>query len=323
MRAWLAALAAGGLALCASAAAAQTFPSKTITIVVPAAPGGVTDALGRMLAQRFSEAWGQQTIVENRPGANNQIAAESVTKAAPDGYTLFIGPEVTFVVNPSLYPKLNYDPVNGFTPITGLVTINHALIFNPSVPVASVKDLIELAKQKPGQLNYGTFGVGSSGHLNMELFQALSGVKFQAVHYKGATPALTDVIAGHIQMMFISVGSAVPQANTGKVKFIAVGAGKRMTLLPDMPTVAESGLPGYEAVSWFGLFGPPGMPADVVAKINAEVRKMFADPEIKKNFLERQYFELIAGTPEALANYIKTDEPKWRKVIQDAKVKPE
>ena len=164
----------------------------------------------------------------------------------------------------------------------------------------SAKDLIALAKQKPGELNYGTFGVGSSGHLNMELLQSLSGVKLQAVHYKGATPALTDVIAGHIQMMFISVGSAVPQWQSDKVKLLAVGASKRMALLPEVPTVAESGLPGYEAVSWFGLFGPAGMPADVVGKINAEVRKIFADPEIKKNFLERQYFESIAGSPEQL-----------------------
>ena len=305
------------------AAAAQDYPTKPVTIVVPAAPGGVTDVLGRLLAQRFTAAWGQQAIVENRPGANNQIAAEYVTKAAPDGYTLLIGPESTFVINPSLYAKLPYEPVKGFTPISGLVTINQALILNPSVPVKNVKELIALAKQKPGELNYGTFGVGSSGHLNMELFQTMSGAKFQAVHYKGATPALTDVIAGHIQMMFISVGSAVPQWKSGKVNFIAVGANKRLALLPEMPTVAESGLPGYEAVSWFGLFGPPGMPADVVAKINAEVRKIFADPAVKKDFLERQYFTAIAGTPEQLAGYIKSEEPKWRKVIQDAKVKAE
>ena len=305
------------------AAAAQDYPTKPVTIVVPAAPGGVTDVLGRLLAQRFTAAWGQQAIVENRPGANNQIAAEYVTKAAPDGYTLLIGPELTFVINPSLYAKLPYEPVKGFTPISGLVTINQALILNPLVPVKNVKELIALAKQKPGELNYGTFGVGSSGHLNMELFQTMSGAKFQAVHYKGATPALTDVIAGHIQMMFISVGSAVPQWKSGKVNFIAVGANKRLALLPEMPTVAESGLPGYEAVSWFGLFGPPGMPADVVAKINAEVRKIFADPAVKKDFLERQYFTAIAGTPEQLAGYIKSEEPKWRKVIQDAKVKAE
>jgi tripartite-type tricarboxylate transporter receptor subunit TctC len=322
MRAWLAAVVVSCLPAMA-AAQGTSYPTKPVTIVVPAAPGGVTDALGRTLAQRFTEAWGQQVIVENKPGANNQIAAEYVTKAAPDGYTLLIGPEVTFVVNPSLYPKLAYDPVKGFTPISGLVTINHALIVNPALPAESVKDLITLAKQKPGEINYGTFGVGSSGHLNMELFQALSGAKFQAVHYKGATPALTDVMAGHIQMMFISVGSAVPQWKADKVKFLAVGAGKRMALLPDVPTVAESGLPGYEAVSWFGLFGPAGMPPETVAKINKEVRELFADPEFQKTFLDRYLFQSIAGSPEDLMSFVKSEEPKWRKIIQDAKIKVE
>src|SRR5262249_35787583 len=267
--------------------------------------------------------WGQQSIVENKSGANNQIAAEYVTKAAPDGYTLLIGPEVTFVVNPSLYPKLPYDPVKGFTPISGLVTINQALIVNPALPVHNVKELIALAKQKPGELNYGTFGIGSSGHLNMELFQALSGAKLQAVHYKGATPALTDVMAGHIQMMFISVGSAVPQWKADKVKLLAVGAAKRMALLPEVPTVAESGLPGYEAGAGVRPSRGPGMPGEIVGKINGEVRKIFGDAEVKKNFLDRQYFESIAGTPEQLANFIRSDEPKWRKVIRDAKVKAE
>ena len=311
------------LLLVSSLAQAQPYPSKPIRMVVPYTAGGPADLLVRALGQKLADAWGQQVIVENKPGANNQIAAEYVAKAPADGYTLFVGPETTFVVNPSLYPKLPYDPVKGFTPISGLVSINHALILNPALPVHNVKELIALAKEKPGELNYGTFGVGSSGHLNMELLQALSGAKFQAVHYKGATPALTDVMAGHIQLMFISVGSAVPQWKADKVKLIAVGAAKRMALLPEVPTVAESGLPGYEAVSWFGLFGPPGMPTDIVDKINAEVRKIFADPEIKKNFLERQYFDSIAGTPEQLAKYIKSDEPKWRKVIHDANVKGE
>jgi len=323
MRTWVVALALSHLLPASAFAQGTSYPAKPVTIIVPAAPGGVTDALGRTLAQHFTDAWGQQVIVENKPGANNQIAAEYVTKSAPDGYTLLIGPEVTFVVNPSLYPKLPYDPVKGFTPISGLVTINHALIVNPALPVHNVKELIALAKQKPGEINYGTFGIGSSGHLNMELFQALSGTRFQAVHYKGATPALTDVMAGHIQMMFISLGSAVPQWKADKVKLLAVGAANRMALLPEVPTVAESGLPGYEAVSWFGLFGAPGMPGEIVGKINGEVRKIFGDPEVKKNFLDRQYFESIAGTPEQLANFIRSDEPKWRKVIQDAKVKAE
>src|SRR5215813_11932915 len=186
MRTWLAAAMMACLVPAAAAAQEANYPTKPVTIIVPAAPGGVTDALGRTLAQRFTEAWGQQVIVENKPGANNQIAAEYVTNAAPDGYTLFIGPETTFVVNPSLYPKLLYDPVKGFTPISGLITINQALLVNPDLPVKNVKELIALAKQKPGEINYGTFGVGSSGHLNMELFQAMSGAKFQAVHYKGA-----------------------------------------------------------------------------------------------------------------------------------------
>jgi tripartite-type tricarboxylate transporter receptor subunit TctC len=208
-------------------------------------------------------------------------------------------------------------------PVSGLVTINHALVTHPSLPVASVKDLIEHARGKPGEVNYGTFGVGSSGHLNMELLQATAGVKFQPVHYKGATPALTDVMAGHIQMMFISVGSAVPQWRAGKVKLLAIGAGKRLALLPDVPTVAESGLPGFEAVSWFGLFAPAGTPRDAIMKLNAEVRRIFADPEFQKSFLERQYFQSIAGTPEDLAAYLKSEEVKWSKVVRDAKIKGE
>ena len=314
-----------GLALAScTSAAAQSYPSKPIHIVVPFSPGGITDVIGRALAQRLTEAWGQQVVVENKPGGGTgQVGTEYVAKSAPDGSTLLVTADATFVTAPHTYSKLPYDALNDFMPITALGISPQALIVHPSLPVRTVSELIALAKTKPGEINYGTFGIGSSGHLNMELFQALSGAKFQAVHYKGATPALTDVMAGHIQLMFISVGSAVPQWKADKVKLLAVGAAKRMALLPEVPTVAESGLPGYEAISWFGLFGPPGMPADVVGRINAEVRKIFADPEIKKNFLERQYFESIAGTPEQLTKYIKADEPKWRKVIHDAKVKAE
>jgi tripartite-type tricarboxylate transporter receptor subunit TctC len=325
MAGWLPIAVAFGILLNAVGALAQAppYPVRTITIIVSAAPGGVTDALGRVLAQRLTEAWGQQVIVENKPGANNQIAAEYVAKAPADGYTLFVVPEVTFVVNPSLYARLGYDPVKDFTPIVGLVTINHALVVNPSLPVENVKELIDLAKRKPGELNYGTFGIGSSGHLNMEMLQTLAGVKFVPVHYRGATPALTDVIAGHIQLMFISVGSAVPPWRAGKVKLIAVGAPKRMALLPEVPTIAESGITGYEAVSWFGLFGPAGMPREIVTKINTEVRRIFADAAFHKNFLEPQFFEPIAGAPEQLSEFIRVEEPKWRKVVRDANVKGE
>jgi tripartite-type tricarboxylate transporter receptor subunit TctC len=321
MRLWLR---AAILAVCfiALPARADNYPSKTITIVAPASPGGVTDMLARLLALHFIADWGAQAVVENKPGANNQVAAEFVTHQPGDGYTLFIGPETTFIVNPALYPQLPYDPVNGFTPITGLVQIYHALILNPAVPANSVKDLIALGKAKPGQLNYGTYGVGSSGHLNMEMFKTMAGVNFVAVHYKGAAPAMQDVIGGHIQLMFVSVGSALPQAKSGAVKLIGIGAPKRMALLPDVPAVAET-VPGFVAVSWFALFGPPGMPPDVVAKINAEVHKIFANPEVQKDFLDAQYFDPIAGSPEDLTARIRTEEPKWRKLITAAQIKVE
>lgn len=312
----------GCAVLAIGSAPAQDYPVRPVTLVAPTAPGGVIDRLSRILAQRFSEAWGKQFVVEHRPGANNQLAAEYITKAPPDGYTLMVSPEVTFAVNPSLYKRLNYDPFKGFTPIAGLVIINHGLLLHPSVPAESVRDLIELAKKKPGALNYGTFGSGSTGHLNMEMLQTMTGTKFTAVHYKGATPALTDVIGGHIQMMFVSVGTAVPQWRERKVKFIAVGAAQRMPLLPEMPTVAENGVPGYEGVSWFGLFGPPGMPAPVVNKLNAEVRRMFVDPELRKT-MDREYFTPIVGSPDELTARIKADEPKWRKVIQAAGLPPQ
>jgi tripartite-type tricarboxylate transporter receptor subunit TctC len=280
----------------------------------------VTDIIGRALAQRFGKVWGQQAVVENKPGANNQIAAEFIVNSPPDGHTLFIAPDGTFVANPSLYPKLPYDPYKSFTPISGLMMINHGLIEHPSFSPNNVKELIELARQKPGAINYGTFGIGSSGHLNMVLLETMAGVKFQAVHYKGAAPAVNDVIAGHIQMGFVSAGSAVPQWKGGKLKLIAVGAKQRMAALPDIPSIAET-IPGFEAVSWFGLFGPAGMKPDVVNKINGEVRALFADPEFQKTFLNRYLFQSIAGTPQELMNFIRAEEPKWRKIIVDAKIK--
>jgi tripartite-type tricarboxylate transporter receptor subunit TctC len=316
-----------GFGLLAGAAAqtpacAQTFPSKVITIVVPAPPGGVTDTLGRMLAQRFSQVFGQQTIVENKAGANNIIAAEFVAKSPPDGHTLLIGPEVTFVANPSLYAKLPYD-IRDFTPIVGLVLINHGLIVHPSLPVRSVAELIAYARAHPGELNYGTYGVGSTAHLNMELFQTLTGTRLVPIHYKGAAPAMTDVIAGHIQLMYVSAASAVQPAAAGQVRFLAVGAGARMALLPDVPTVAEGGVPGYRSVSWFGLFAPAGTPRPVVDKINGEVRRFFADPAVVKTFLEPQLFEPIAGTPEQLTEFLRSESQKFGKLIRDANIKGE
>src|SRR5215831_5129734 len=316
------AIVAALIAAASTVARADSYPSKTITVIVPASPGGVTDMLARMLARRFISDWGAQAIVENKPGANNQVAAEYVARQPGDGYTLFIGPETTFIVNPALYPHLAYDPVKDFTPIAGLVSIYHALALNSSVPADSVKELITLGKAGPGQLNYGDYGVGSSGHLNMEMFKAVTGVNFVAVHYKGATPALEDVMAGHIQLMFVSAGTAMPQAKAGTVKIIGLGAEKRMALLPYVPTIAET-VPGFTAVSWFGLFGPAVVPPDIVDKINAEVRAVSADPKVQHDFLDTQYFEWLAGSPAALADRIRSEEPKWRKLIRDSHISVE
>ncbi len=321
MKTWLIAATAAVSLAAPLAAHAQGFPSKPITIVVPAPPGGVTDVLARTLGKHMNQDWGVTPVVENRGGANNQVAAEYVMHQPADGYTLMIGPEVTFTANPALFPFLRYS-LKDFTPISGLATIYHGLILNPSVPVNSVAELIALGKSKPGTLNYGTFGVGSTGHLNMELLESMTGAKFTPIHYKGAAPAMLDVIAGNIPMMLISVGNAVEQSKAGKVKFIADGAPARMKLLPDVPTIAET-VPGYTAASWFGLFGPAGMPADVVAKISAEVRATFSDPEVVKNVLNPQYFESIAGTPEELAARINAEEPRFHKVISDAHIKLE
>lgn len=305
------------------AGAAEFYPAKPVTLVVTAAPGGVTDILARTIGQRLTQAWGQQVLVENRPGGSNQIGAEYVAKAAPDGYTLLVSPEATFVVNPWIYHKAPYDPAADFVPVTGLISISQALVANASLPVQSVKDLVELGRKKPGEMNYGTFGVASTGHLNMEMFQRMAGVSFAPVHYKGATPAFTDVMAGHIQMMFISTSSAVQPWKAGQVKLLGVGSASRLPQLPDVPTVAESGYPGFEAVSWFGLFAPRGTPRDVVVRINEEVRRLFAEPEFREKFVDANLFQPMTSTPEEFAAFIRSDAQKWKGVIADAKVKVE
>jgi tripartite-type tricarboxylate transporter receptor subunit TctC len=309
------------LSVTAGAAFGESYPNRPITLVATAAPGGVTDILARVLGQRLSKSWGQQVIVENKPGASNQIGAEFVAKSAPDGYTLLVSPEATFVVNPWLYSKQPYDPAKDFTPITGLVSISQSLVANPGLPVQNLQELIALAKQRPGELNYGTFGVGSTGHLNMEMLQSMAGVKLVAVHYKGATPALTDVMAGHIQMMFISTSSAIEPWKAGKLKLVAVGSLQRLTRLPEIPTAAESGLAGFEAVSWFGLFAPAGTPRAVVELLNAEVRRVFQDPEFQEKFLAPNMFEPMVSSPEQFSSFIQSQAQKWGDVVRKAKVK--
>jgi tripartite-type tricarboxylate transporter receptor subunit TctC len=304
-----------------ASARGQQFPARTITLVVPAAPGGVTDLIARALGQHFSESLGQPVVVENKPGASNQIAAEYVARSAADGYTLLVSPEATVVINPYLFGKLHYDPAKDFVPVAGLVKIHQALVTSRSVPAHNIAELIALAKKQPGTLNYGTYGVGSTGHLNMEMFQAMAGVQMVAIHYKGATPALTDVIAGHIQAMFISVGSAVQPWKAGDLNVLAVGSKERLPGLPDIPTIAESGLPGFEAVSWFGLFAPAGTPPAIVGQLNAQTQRVLTEPAFRAAILDPQFFEPMPGSPQDFAAFIKIDAEKWQRVIRVANVK--
>ncbi|MGB7034668.1 MAG: tripartite tricarboxylate transporter substrate binding protein [Xanthobacteraceae bacterium] len=307
----------------ASAAQEASYPSRQVTLVVTSVPGGVTDVVGRALAQALAKAWGQQVIVENKGGAAHIIGAEAVAKAAPDGYTLLVGESGTFTVNPTLLPKgkVPYDAEKDFTPITGLVRIYQSIFAAKSLPVSTIAELIALAKKKPGQITYGTAGVGSALHMNMALFDSMAGIKMIPVHYRGATPALNDLIGGHIDTMVVSVASGLPAYKAGQIKMLGVGAPKRMPLVPEVLTVSESGLPGYEATAWFGLFGPAGLPSDIVTKIDQATIKIFDDPAFRARFLDPQMFDSMAGPPDAFATYIKAERAKWAKVIHDDDIK--
>ena len=325
MHRWLGALIA--LSCLSGVATAQTpsFPDRPITLIITSVPGGVTDVVGRALGQELTKAWGQQVVIENKGGAAHIIGAEAIVRAAPDGYTLLVGESGTFTVNPTLYPKdkLPFDTEKDFIPITGLVRIYQALIADKSLPVANAAELIALAKQKPGLLTYGTAGVGSALHMNMELFDSMAGVKLVPVHYRGATPAFNDLIGGSINAMVISVASALPAFRAGQIKMLGIGSPKRLPQVADIATIAESGLPGYQATAWFGLFGTAGTPRDIVMKLDKEVMRIFSDPVFRARFLDPQLFESMAGPPDEFAAYIKAERDKWTKIIRDANIKLE
>ena len=302
----------------ATSASAQTYPTKTVTMIVTASAGGVTDVVARAIAQRLSEKWGQQVVIENKGGAGHILAAAQVANAAPDGHTLLVAEAGTYVINPNVYPKdkLSYDVEKDLIQITGLVRIHHSVIASPSLPVNSFGELVALAKTKPGTLTYGTAGVGSGPHLNMVRLENDAGVKLVAVHYRGATPALTDVIGGHTNMMLISVGSALGPADARNVKLLAIGSPQRLARLPDLPAASES-VPGYTAGTWFGLSATAKTPRDIVMKINADVRQVIAEPAIQEQFVTKQLYEPMTSSPEEFAQFIKTETQKWAKVIRE------
>lgn len=308
-----------GWLLGATAVQAETFPSRPVTIFVTAAPGGVTDVVARAVGQKLSEMWGQPVVIENKGGAAHILGAQAVAKATPDGHTLLAADSGTFVLNPSLYPrdKLGYEVGKDLVPITGLVRINQSIAASNDLPVADIRELIALARRQPGKLTYGTAAVGSALHVNMLKFENMANVKLQAIHYRGAAPALSDVMAGHINLICVSTSLVAPPFRDHRLKILGVGGLHRAAALPDVPTVAESGLPGFEAAAWFGLAATGGTPPDVIAKINADVQKVMGDPEFRTKFMEPQMFESMAATPEQFADYIRAETQNWAKIIRE------
>jgi tripartite-type tricarboxylate transporter receptor subunit TctC len=307
--------------LSGTAAQAQSFPSKSVTIYVTAAAGGVTDVVARAVGQRLAELWNQSVIIENRGGGAHILGAQAVAKAAPDGHTLLLAEAGTFVLNPSLYPrdKLGYDVEKDLAAITGVVRINQALIASNDLPVSNMRELIALATQKPGEITYGTAGVGSAPHVNIAKLENMAHVAMQAIHYRGAAPALNDVMAGHIKLMSVSTSLVVQPFQDRKLKILAVGSPNRAAQLPEVPTVAES-VPGYEAATWFGLATTGGTPKDVIVKINADVQKVMSDPGFQSQFMAPQMFESMVSAPEPFEQFIRSETQNWAKIIREQKL---
>jgi tripartite-type tricarboxylate transporter receptor subunit TctC len=302
-------------------AALAQYPTKPVHIVVPYPAGGAVDAFARVLTQQLSELWGQQVGVDNRPGASTMIGAEQVAKSPPDGYTLLLTAELTLAIVPHLYEKIPYDPLRDFAPIVALVSATQALVANPSLPVKTVKDLVALAKARPGQLTYGSFGNGSTGHLNIEVLQAMTGARFNHIPYNGAGPAMNDVIGGHIDFMLAALSIVKGNVQAGKLHMIGVGSNHRSGEFPDVPTLSESGAPGFEAKSWFGLVAPAGTPPDVIKKINQDVTRVISDHAFAEKYLAAQGLESITGTPEQFAAFVRAETVRWGKIVKDADVK--
>ncbi|MEJ8838215.1 Bug family tripartite tricarboxylate transporter substrate binding protein [Ramlibacter sp. AN1133] len=319
----IAVAAVAGLVLAAGVpqahAQAGAWPTRPVRIVVTFPPGGAPDTLARVLAEKWAPL-GQPITVDNKPGAGGNIGADMVAKAPGDGHTLVIGTVGTHAINPSLYQKIPYNNVKDFTPISFLASTPNLLVVNNNVPAGNVKELIELAKKQ--QLFFGSSGSGTSIHLSGELFNTLAGVKMQHIPYKGRAEAIPDLIGGRIQMIFDNMPSALPLVQEGKIKAIAVTSAHRSPAAPNIPTIAESGLPGFEATSWFALLGSPGIPRDVQMRINAETLKVMAMPDVKEK-LAKLGLDANPGTPDALASLIQAETAKWAKVVKESGAKIE
>ena len=308
------------LAMNAPTLAQTAYPAKPIRMVVPFSPGGTSDTLARILGQKITEAWGQQMVVDSRPGASGIIGTEIAMRAPADGYTLMHGNMSQFAINPGLYSKLPYETLRDFAPLSLIATAPQLLVVNPSVPVKSVKELIELARAKPGTLNFGSGGVGTLAYVGGEMFKSATGVNMVHISYKGTILALNDLIGGQVQVLFSDMPIALPHAKTGKLRALAVTGAQRTPLVAGMPTVAESGVPGYALVNWWGIFAPRGVPQPIAAKLNAEIVRVHALPDLKERYANLGV-EATSSTPEQFAVYIKAEVARFAKVLKETGAK--
>jgi len=304
------------LAVAVLDANAQGFPSKPVKFIVPASPGGLTDVLARTFGQRLSEMWGRPVIVENRPGAGQIIGTDAVAKSPGDGYTLLVTDSSAIVINPHLYSKLPYDPVRDFTPVAVFCQISPVIAVNASVPANNMKELLALAKAKPGALAYGSFGSGTYAHIAMERLKQLAGVDIVHVPYKGSNPAVADLLAGQVQVILVSLSVVEPHARAGKLRILATATPKRLANVPNLPTVSEAAVPGFETTSWFGLLGPADLPSQVAAKVHADVLRVLNTP----GFLEQNYrkfgLEPVPVSPDQFRELIKSDLEHWGRMVK-------
>lgn len=310
------------LAALPGALAQQKYPVKSIRLVLPFTAASAVDVLARLYAQKMTEAWGQQVLVDNRTGAAGIIGMEAIARAVPDGYTIGMGNAATLAMNPHLYQKLPYDVTRDYAPISLAAIIRNCLVVHPSLPVTSVKELVALAKARPGELNYASGGVGSAQHVPMEMLKALAGINIVHVPYKGLTPAFNDVLAGEVPMIIPGLVSALPYHKTGRLRIIATTGATRTSVTPEIPTIAQAGVPGYEFDSWTGFIAPAGTPAAIVSQIQAETARVGKLPEVRER-LTAAGFEVVGGSPEAFAALIKSNNARLGKVIRDAAIRAE
>jgi len=307
--------------LCAATyATAQQYPAKPIRIVVPFPAGGIADLFARIIGQKFNEAWGQPVVVDNRPGAGGNIGAEIVAKSPADGYTLVMGSIGTHSVNVSLFSKLAYDPIRDFAPVALVMEAEGLLVLHPSVPVKTVKELIALAKARPGQVAYASAGYGTAGHLSGELFKSMAKVDLVHVPYKGNVPAITDLIAGQTSLLFATMPTVLPQVQAGRLKALAVTSSVRSPAAPELPTIAEAALPGYSVTNWIGIFAPAGTPRDAVSKLNGEIIRIMQAPDIQKR-LANEGAKFTPWTPDEFTAFVKAEIAKWAKVVKEAGIR--